>query len=73
MFNQKKVLVLITGQLRFLNRENILRLKNSLENFELDFFVLAWKGQKKSIIDEFKKNYKPIFYHEIDEYNFDIY
>lgn len=71
MFNQKRILVLITGQLRFLDQENILRLKNSFENFELDFFVLAWKGQKKNIIDEFKKNYKPIFYHEIDEYNFD--
>ncbi len=70
MFNQKKILVLITGKLRFLDQKNILRLKNSFENFKLDFFVLAWKGQKQSIIDEFKKHYKPIFYHEIDEYNF---
>ena len=70
MFNQKKILVLITGKLRFLDQKNILRLKNSFENFKLDFFVLAWKGQKQNIIDEFKKHYKPIFYHEIDEYNF---
>ena len=69
MFNQKKILVLITGKLRFLDQKNILRLKSSFENFKLDFFVLAWKGQKQSIIDEFKKHYKPIFYHEIDEYN----
>ena len=70
MVNQKKILVLITGQLRFFDQKNILRIKNSFENFKLDFFVLAWKGQKQNVVDEFKKNYKPIFYHEIDEYNF---
>ena len=42
----KKIIVLITGQLRYFNELNYKVLKNSLKEYDLCFYIVCWKNEK---------------------------
>ena len=57
--NKKKIIVLISGQLRFFSIKNYENLLKNFKDHELDFFIVCWDNQDEEIIKLFKKNYNP--------------
>lgn len=66
----KKVLILITGQLRFFDVNNYHRIIQSLKIYDVEFVLFPWKNQDKSQIEKFKKIYKPLQCFFLKEKNF---
>lgn len=58
--NKKKILVLISGQLRFFSSKNYENLIENFKNYKLEFFIVFWDNQDLEIIKLFKKQYNPI-------------
>ena len=63
----KKIVVLITGQLRYFNELNYEVLKNSLKEYDLSFYIVCWKNENKEIKKKFLKIYNPIKLIEIED------
>lgn len=55
----KKILVILSGRLNFLDEKNYTRLIDSLLEYELVFFLAPWKNHNKNLLKKFKKKYKP--------------
>ncbi len=66
----KKIIILISGKLKYLSDENFLRIKKNLKNFDVDFFLTPWEEEKIGLINIFKKKYKPIAIKKISQSNF---
>lgn len=65
-----KILVLLTGQLRYFNDLNFKILKKNLKKYELFFYFVCWQNEKKLLKKKFKKIYKPIKFIEIKDKSF---
>ena len=63
----KKIIVLITGQLRYFNELNYKVLKNSLKEYDLYFYIVCWKNENEDIKKKFIKLYNPIKLIEIED------
>jgi hypothetical protein len=63
----KKIVVLITGQLRYFNELNYEVLKNSLKEYDLSFYIVCWKNENEEIKKKFLKIYNPIKLIEIED------
>ena len=72
MSKKKRVLVLISGQLRFFSIKNYENLIKNFKDYELDFFIVCWNNQDEENIKLFKKNYNPINLIEINTRNFSL-
>ena len=68
--NKKSILVIITGQLRYLSKKNYDFLLNNFSNYNLDFYINYWEDEKVELKNLFKKNYKPIVLSKIKRKNF---
>ena len=68
--SKKRILVLISGQLRFFSIKNYENLLKNFKDYELDFFIVCWDNKDEEIIKLFKKNYNPINLIEIKNRNF---
>ena len=66
----KKIIVLLTGQLRYFSELNYKNLKNSLKDYDLSFYIVCWENEKKEIKDKFVKLYNPIKFLEIQDKDF---
>ena len=66
----KKIIVLITGQLRYFTELNYKILKNSLKNYDLIFYIACWEHETKDVKDKFVKLYNPIKLIEIQDKDF---
>lgn len=64
------IVILITGQLRFLTKKNYTEIKNSFPDYKLEFSIVPWKNQNFRLIKKFKKIYKPRLYKEIKNIEF---
>lgn len=63
----KKIIVLITGQLRYFNELNYKVLKNSLKEYDLCFYIVCWKNENEDIKKKFIKLYNPLKLIEIED------
>jgi len=63
----KKIIALITGQLRYFNELNYKVLKNSLKEYDLYFYIVCWKNENEDIKKKFIKLYNPIKLIEIED------
>ena len=63
----KKIIVLITGQLRYFNELNYKVLKNSLKEYDLYFYIVCWKNENEDVKKKFIKLYNPIKLIEIED------
>ncbi len=63
----KKIIVLITGQLRYFNELNYKVLKNSLKEYDLYFYIVCWKNENEDIKKKFIELYNPIKLIEIED------
>ena len=63
----KKIVVLITGQLRYFNELNYKVLKKSLKEYDLYFYIVCWKNENEDIKKKFIKLYNPIKLIEIED------
>jgi hypothetical protein len=70
--SKKRILVLISGQLRYFSIKNYENLIKNFKDYELDFFIACWDNQGEEIIKLFKKNYNPINLIEIKTRNFSL-
>ena len=70
--NKKRILVLISGQLRYFSIRNYENLLKNFKDYKLDFFIVYWENQDKEIIKLFKKNYNPINLIGIKTRNFSL-
>ena len=70
--SKKRILVLISGQLRFFSIKNYENLIKNFKDYELDFFIVCWNNQDEENIKLFKKNYNPINLIEINTRNFSL-
>ena len=43
----KKIIALMTGQLRYFNELNYKVLKNSLKEYDLYFYIVCWKNENE--------------------------
>ena len=58
--NKKKILVLLSGQLRHFSEKNYKNLINNFRDYRLEFFITCWEGENKESKNIFSKIYKPI-------------
>ena len=63
----KKILILISGRLKYLSDENFLRIKKSLKNYEIIFFLTPWESEEEILIKKFEDNYNPLFIKKISQ------
>tara|TARA_B110000003_G_scaffold25062_1_gene23794 strand:+ start:238 stop:1038 length:801 start_codon:yes stop_codon:yes gene_type:complete len=63
----KKIIALMTGQLRYFNELNYKVLKNSLKEYDLYFYIVCWKNENEDIKKKFIKLYNPIKLIEIED------
>jgi hypothetical protein len=64
---RKKIVALITGQLRYFNELNYEILKNSLKEYDLYFYIVCWKNESEDLKKKFLEIYKPIKLLEIED------
>ncbi len=65
----KKIIILISGKLKYLSDKNFLRIKNSLKNFEIDFILTPWELENEKIVKKFEDCYSPLFIKKISQTN----
>ena len=70
--SKKRILVLISGQLRYFSIKNYETLLKNFRDYELDFIIVCWDNHDEEIIKLFKKNYNPINLIEIKTRNFSL-
>ena len=66
----KKIIVLISGRLKYLSDENFLRIKKNFNPHHLDFFLTPWEDENTDLVNIFKNKYKPIAIKKISRSNF---
>ena len=44
---KNKIVVLLTGQLRYFNKKNYEILKKNFKKYDLIFFIASWKNEEK--------------------------
>ena len=57
----KKLLILISGRLKYLSDENFLRIKECFKNYEINFILTPWITENETIIKKFEEKYNPLF------------
>ncbi len=67
----KKIIVLISGRLKYLSDQNFLRIKKIFKDFDLDFFLTPWENEDISLINKFAEIYKPIAIKKISQSKFE--
>jgi len=67
----RKIIVLISGRLKYLSDENFLRIKKSLKKFEVNFILTPWEFENEILIRKFKDKYNPILVKKISQTNHD--
>lgn len=65
----KKILIILTGKLKFFSKKNYLLFKNLFKG-NVDFCITPWNNTNNKIIQKFKTIYKPIFIKKIIQKNF---
>jgi len=68
---KKKILVIISGKLIFFSKKNFHKIKESFKDYDLEFCLFPWKGQSSDVIKKFLDLYKPIYFEEIETYDFE--
>ncbi len=66
----KKIIVLISGKLKYLSDQNFYRIKKNFKNYDVDFFLTPWEGENIDLINTFTQIYKPIAIKKISQSNF---
>jgi hypothetical protein len=67
----KKILILISGKLKYLSDQNFFRIKENFKNFDTNFFLTPWSNEDESLIMKFKNNYKPLMVKKIVSKKYD--
>jgi len=63
----KKLLILISGRLKYLSDENFLRIKDCFKNYEINFILTPWITENETIIKKFEEKYNPLFLKRISQ------
>ncbi len=67
----KKIIVLISGRLKYLSHENFIRINDNLKDYDIEFFLTPWEQENINLINTFKKIYKPIAIKKISQSKFE--
>ncbi len=63
----KKVIILISGRLKFLSDKNFSRIKKSLKNFDVNFILTPWESENARLIKKFEDKYNPLLIKKISQ------
>lgn len=69
----KKIIILISGKLKYLSDQNFLRIKDSLKDFEVNFILTPWALEDENLIKKFEYNYHPLIIKKINPTKYDDY
>ena len=69
----KKIIILISGKLKYLSDQNFLRIKDSFKDCEVNFILTPWTTEDENLIKKFKDNYDPLIIKKINSTKYDDY